>query len=74
MISFICSSKYSSSILREPHTTAQVSVSADSGFWCDGFPRRFLPVGLVQDQDLNVRQLKARRVVKVIDQPTRCRY
>lgn len=68
MISFICSSKYSSSILREQ----QVSVSADSGFWCDGFPR--LPVGLVQDQDLDVRQLKARRVVKVIDQPTRCRY
>lgn len=72
MISFICSSKYSSSILREPHTT--VSVSADSGFWCDGFPRRSLPVGLVQDQDLDVRQLKARRVVKVIDQPTRCCY
>lgn len=32
------------------------------------------PVGLVQDQDFNVTQLKAGCVVKMIDQPARCRY
>ncbi|KAF3855590.1 hypothetical protein F7725_016313 [Dissostichus mawsoni] len=56
MISFICSSKYSSSILRNRRT--------DRG--------GALPVGLVQDQDLDVTQLKGGCVVQMVDQTSRC--
>lgn len=70
MISFICSSKYSSNILRDKHKHAGESPWRPSPLLASATP--CLPVGLVQDQDLDVGELEARRVVEVVDQTTRC--
>lgn len=76
MTSFICSSKYSSSILRGAETqsrTQQVSLRPVVTGRDSVRPRRS-PVRLVQDQDLDVGQLEGRRVVQVIDQTAGRRY
>lgn len=70
MISFICSSKYSSSILSESHRTGPLAATPAVRF-CRPVAAP-PPVGLVQDQDLDVAQLEARCVVKVVDQSARC--
>lgn len=72
MISFICSSKYSSSILGPKK---QVWISGELIFLLFlHWKARRSPVGLVQDQDLDVTQLKAGGVVEMVNQPAGCSY